>query len=133
MGVLGGITGLAGILVTIWCGLRGWPKDVQHGVSAGGGRDLFDERGVDRRKGAITPETIKSCLRSGCRRYWPHMARPELYGRIDEATFRKIVLALLFVSGAGVADLAGLGFSCGQVSTSMVTWLRPCRPLRRRL
>jgi uncharacterized membrane protein YfcA len=23
-GVLGGITGLAGILVTIWCGLRGW-------------------------------------------------------------------------------------------------------------
>src|ERR1700730_12220093 len=27
-GVLGGLTGLAGILVTIWCGLRGWPKDV---------------------------------------------------------------------------------------------------------
>ncbi len=25
-GVLGGMTGLAGILVTIWCGLRGWPK-----------------------------------------------------------------------------------------------------------
>jgi hypothetical protein len=25
-GVLGGITGLAGILVTIWCGLRGWPR-----------------------------------------------------------------------------------------------------------
>ena len=24
-GVLGGLTGLAGILVTIWCGLRGWP------------------------------------------------------------------------------------------------------------
>ena len=31
-GVLGGITGLAGILVTIWCGLRGWPKDVQRTV-----------------------------------------------------------------------------------------------------
>ena len=28
-GILGGLTGLAGILVTIWCGLRGWPKDVQ--------------------------------------------------------------------------------------------------------
>ena len=28
-GVLGGLTGLAGILVTIWCGLRGWPKEVQ--------------------------------------------------------------------------------------------------------
>src|SRR5712664_4901294 len=31
-GVLGGVTGLAGILVTIWCGLRGWPKDVQRTV-----------------------------------------------------------------------------------------------------
>src|SRR5262249_24195677 len=28
-GILGGLTGLAGILTTIWCGLRGWPKDVQ--------------------------------------------------------------------------------------------------------
>ena len=51
-GVLGGITGLAGILVTIWCGLRGWPKDVQRTVfPAGGGRDLPDERAVDRRQG----------------------------------------------------------------------------------
>jgi uncharacterized protein len=31
-GVLGGLTGLAGILVTIWCNLRGWPKDVQRTV-----------------------------------------------------------------------------------------------------
>ena len=31
-GVLGGLTGLAGILVTIWCGLRGWPKDIQRTV-----------------------------------------------------------------------------------------------------
>jgi uncharacterized protein len=31
-GVLGGITGLAGILVTIWCGLRGWPKDQQRTI-----------------------------------------------------------------------------------------------------
>jgi uncharacterized membrane protein YfcA len=28
-GILAGVTGLAGILVTIWCGLRGWPKDQQ--------------------------------------------------------------------------------------------------------
>ena len=31
-GVLGGLTGLAGILVVIWCGLRGWGKDVQRAV-----------------------------------------------------------------------------------------------------
>ena len=31
-GVLGGMTGLAGILVTIWCTVRGWPKDEQRAV-----------------------------------------------------------------------------------------------------
>ena len=31
-GLLGGLTGLVGIIVTIWCQLRGWPKDVQRGV-----------------------------------------------------------------------------------------------------
>src|ERR1700737_4611423 len=31
-GVLGGITGLAGTLVTVWCGLRGWPKDRQRTI-----------------------------------------------------------------------------------------------------
>jgi hypothetical protein len=31
-GVLGSLTGLAGILVTIWCYLRGWPKDAQRAV-----------------------------------------------------------------------------------------------------
>jgi uncharacterized protein len=28
-GVLGGMIGLAGILITIWCVIRGWPKDQQ--------------------------------------------------------------------------------------------------------
>ena len=31
-GILGGVSGLAGILVVIWCGLRGWLKDVQRTV-----------------------------------------------------------------------------------------------------
>jgi uncharacterized membrane protein YfcA len=31
-GILGGLTGLAGILVTIWSGLRGWPKDAHRAV-----------------------------------------------------------------------------------------------------
>ena len=31
-GILGGLTGLAGILTTIWCGIRGWPKDEQRAV-----------------------------------------------------------------------------------------------------
>src|SRR5947208_12951921 len=31
-GILGGLTGLAGILTTIWCGIPGWPKEEQRAV-----------------------------------------------------------------------------------------------------
>src|SRR5207302_2325835 len=31
-GLLGGLTGLVGIVVVVWCQLRGWPKDVQRTV-----------------------------------------------------------------------------------------------------
>jgi len=40
-GILGGATGLAGIIVTIWCGLRGWPKDVQRTVFQPVGVSVF--------------------------------------------------------------------------------------------
>jgi uncharacterized membrane protein YfcA len=40
-GVLGGATGLAGILVTVWSGLRGWPKDEQRAVFQPVGVTIF--------------------------------------------------------------------------------------------
>jgi len=100
-GILGGLTGLAGILVTIWSGLRGWPKDVQRTIFQPVAVSIFLMSalwlGV---KGTITPETIKlfviglPFLIAGT---WLGL---KLFGRTDEATFRKIVLALLFISGA---------------------------------
>jgi uncharacterized protein len=99
-GVLGGITGLAGILVTIWCGLRGWPKDVQ--------RTVFQPVAVVTflmsalwigASSAITPDTIKlfliglPALLAGT---WLGL---KLFGRLDEAAFRKVVLVLLLASG----------------------------------
>ncbi|TAI63407.1 sulfite exporter TauE/SafE family protein [Bradyrhizobium sp. Leo170] len=59
-GVLGSLTGLAGILVTIWCGLRGWSKDLQ--------RTIFQPVAVTTflmsalwlgGKGTVTSETVK--------------------------------------------------------------------------
>ena len=100
-GVLGGLTGLAGILGTIWCGLRGWPKEVQ--------RTIFQPVAVVvfllsalwlGAKGTITAETVKlfvmglPCVIVGT---WLGL---KLFGRVDEAMFRKIVLALLLISGA---------------------------------
>jgi len=100
-GVLGGITGLAGILVTIWCGLRGWPKDRQ--------RTIFQPVAVATfamsaawlgLRGVVAADTIRMflfglpALLAGT---WLGM---KLYGRLGEATFRKVVLILLLVSGA---------------------------------
>jgi uncharacterized membrane protein YfcA len=100
-GILGGITGLAGILVTIWTGLRGWPKDVQRAVFQPVAVSIFLMSalwlGV---KGTVTSETIKlfviglPVLIAGT---WLGL---KLFGRLNEAAFRKIVLGLLFVSGA---------------------------------
>src|SRR5450631_3790686 len=99
-GVLGGITGLAGILVTIWCGLRGWPKDVQRAVfqPVAVATFLMSALWIGA-KGAITAETTKlfliglPALLAGT---WLGL---KLFGRLNEAAFRKIVLALLLASG----------------------------------
>jgi uncharacterized protein len=100
-GVLGGITGLAGILVTIWCGLRGWPKDVQRTVFQPVAVAIFLMSALwIGAKGAITAETAKlfliglPALLAGT---WLGL---KLFGRLDEASFRKIVLVLLLASGA---------------------------------
>src|ERR1700710_74163 len=59
-GVLGGMTGLAGILVTIWSGLRGWPKDVQRSVFQPVAVSIFVMSGLWLgAKGTVTTETIK--------------------------------------------------------------------------
>ena len=102
-GVLGGMTGLAGILVTIWSGLRGWPKDQQRAVFQPVAVAIFLMSAVWLgAKGAVTADTIKlfviglPVLIAGT---WLGL---KLYGRLDEATFRKVVLVLLFASGVGL-------------------------------
>jgi uncharacterized membrane protein YfcA len=100
-GVLGGITGLAGILVTIWCGLRGWPKDVQRTVFQPVAVAIFLMSALwIGAKGVIAADTVKlfvtglPALLAGT---WLGL---KLFGRLDEAAFRKIVLVLLLLSGA---------------------------------
>jgi uncharacterized membrane protein YfcA len=99
-GVLGGMTGLAGILVTIWCGLRGWPKDVQRAVFQPVAVAIFLMSAMwIGAKGAITPDVIKlflvglPALLAGT---WLGL---KLFGLLDEAAFRRVVLVLLLASG----------------------------------
>lgn len=103
-GVLGGITGLAGILVVIWCTLRGWSRDVQRAVFQPVGVATFAMvalwLGV---RGAISAGAVKlfliglPVLLAGT---WLGL---RLYGKLDETGFRRIVLILLALSGALLA------------------------------
>jgi uncharacterized membrane protein YfcA len=51
-------------------------------------------------RGAITPEVIKLFLIGLPALFAGTWLGMKLFGRLDEATFRKIVLALLLTSGA---------------------------------
>jgi uncharacterized membrane protein YfcA len=110
-GVLGGMTGFGGILPTIWSGLRGWPKDEQRAVFQPTGVAIFVGTALFLGgTGSIAKDTIRlfliglPALAAGS---WLGL---KLYGKLDEAGFRRVVLGLLLVSGlALVAPLAMAG------------------------
>ena len=99
-GLLSGLTGLPGVIVTIWCQMRGWPKDRQ--------RTVFQpvilatllmsivSLGV---AGAITLPTVKTFMLGVPLLFAGAWSGMKLYGKIDEAAFRKAILLLLLVSG----------------------------------
>jgi uncharacterized membrane protein YfcA len=99
-GLLGGLTGLAGIVVVIWCQLRGWPKDNQRTISQPVSFAVFVMSAISLTiAGEVTAETFKLYLfglplvLAGT---WTGL---KLYGRFDDAGFRRIVLLLLLASG----------------------------------
>jgi len=99
-GLLGGLTGLTGIIVTVWCQLRGWPKDVQRTVFQPVNLAAIVVSAVSLTiAGAVTAETIKLYvlgLPAVLAGMWTGL---KLYGKLDDAAFRKVLLLLLLVSG----------------------------------
>jgi hypothetical protein len=102
-GVLAGATGLAGILPTLWCVLRGWPRDehrsvVQPTAIATFTLSLLAFGGL----GLVTADVGRlfliglPVLIAGTLLGWL------LYGKLDEAAFRKIVLVVILVSGVTI-------------------------------
>ena len=99
-GLLGGLTGLAGPVITVWCQLRGWPKDVQRSIFQPVILAAFAMTAISLAvAGAVTPELVKTyllglpALGAGL---WIGI---KLYGHLDEAAFRKVILILLLLSG----------------------------------
>ena len=99
-GMLAGLTGLVGIVVVIWCQLRNWPKDIQRAVFQPVMlATVLTSTASLIVAGAVTAETTKlyllglPCMLVGT---WVGL---KLYGKLDDAKFRKIVLLLLLVFG----------------------------------
>jgi uncharacterized membrane protein YfcA len=117
-GILGGLTGLGGVISTISCQWRGWPKDVQRGVFQPVLFAAFVIINISMGfAGAFTSETFGlyavglPFLLAGL---WGGF---KLYGSIGDETFRKSVLLLLLISGLSlILSASGLAHALGRGS-----------------
>jgi uncharacterized membrane protein YfcA len=100
-GLLGGLTGLGGVISTIWCQLGGGPKDAQRAIFQ---PVLFITMTMTTLTFAVSGHLFSidilrlfllglPALLLGL---WTGVA---LYGKLDDAAFRKAILVLLLVSG----------------------------------
>lgn len=100
-GIFGGIGGMAGAAPTLWITLRGWDKDTQRGVM-----QVFN---IAMHVATLTAYIIAGHVISGevlglFAIIAPALIIPALLGamlfrRMHQLAFRRLVLALLFVSG----------------------------------
>jgi uncharacterized membrane protein YfcA len=102
-GLIGGLTGLGGIAVTAWCQLRGGSKDEQRAIFQ---PVLFATFAISAVSfafaGLYTVETIKLyaiALPVMVVGLWCGL---KLYGRLDDAGFRRMILILLLAAGASL-------------------------------
>jgi uncharacterized membrane protein YfcA len=108
-GILGGTSGFGGILPTIWCTLRGWPKDEQRAIFQPTGVAIFFGTALLLGgTGSVTTGTIELFLLGLPALLAGSWLGLRLYGKLDEVSFRKIVLALLLVSGLALIAPLGL-------------------------
>lgn len=99
-GVLGGMASLSGPAPTIWVQLRGWSKDEQRGVNQPFNMTVLAAALLSAAAGGLLDERFW---------IWAAMGVPVslagariglvLYGRVNDAAFRHLVLLLLAASG----------------------------------
>lgn len=99
-GVMGGLAGLTGPVPTLWCTLRRWDKDVQ--------RSVFQSFNLAMHSITLTTYALSGVLTVEVGWVFglmlpaillPTWLGAKLYHRVSEAAFRRLVLALLLISG----------------------------------
>jgi uncharacterized membrane protein YfcA len=102
-GLLCGLTGLPGFIITVWCQLRGWTKDVQRAVFQPVMLAAIVATAISLSfTGAVTEETAKLYLLGLPALLTGLWLGFKLYGKLDEARFRRVVLILLLLSGVSL-------------------------------
>jgi uncharacterized membrane protein YfcA len=108
-GIVAGMTGLPGFIITIWCQLRGWTKDFQRAVFQPVLLAAIVANVVSLAiAGAITEDVLRLYglgLPAMIAGLW---AGFKLYGKLDDAAFRKIILVLLLLAGLGLVIPRGV-------------------------
>jgi len=102
-GMLAGLTGLPGFIITVWCQLRGWKRDVQRAIFqpvilAAMAANLVS-LGIT---GAITADVARLYLTGLPAMLAGLWVGFKLYGKLDDAAFRKVILVLLLLAGLGL-------------------------------
>jgi uncharacterized membrane protein YfcA len=102
-GMLCGLTGFPGFIITIWCQLRGWTKDVQRAVFQPVMLAAIVATAISLSfTGSLTMEIVRlyvlglPALLAGL---WVGF---KLYGKLDDAAFRKLILWLLLCAGSSL-------------------------------
>jgi len=99
-GVLGGLTGLTGPIVVIWCQLTGVPRDMQRAIFQPVILAAFVVAIIGLGLGGAVTKDVVTLFALGAVPIavgiWLGV---HLYGRLDEAGFRRVILWLLLLSG----------------------------------
>ena len=99
-GVLGGLAGMSGAVPAVWCGLRGWPKPAARGVSQPYIliMHLFSLAAMAW-AGLVSLVTLERFAWGVPAILVGTVVGIALYRRLDDMTFRRLVLAMLAVAG----------------------------------
>jgi uncharacterized membrane protein YfcA len=107
-GLLCGVTGFPGFIITIWCQMRGWTKDAQRAVFQPVMLAAIILTAVSLTlAGIVTAATVKLYLLGLPALLAGLWLGFKLYGRLDDVMFRKLILMLLLVAGLALVFAQG--------------------------
>ena len=102
-GVMGGIGGLSGTVPTLWCTLRGYPRDAQRAVVQNFNLAMLSVAlALHVLGGHLTAAMLPLLAIVAAAVLVPVLLGARLYQGLSEAAFRRLVLGLLTASGVAI-------------------------------